>query len=634
VPSRDDDIRFDQAFNEIAVSRSLPPEVVQEALRDALVSAYRKDTNASKAQRIEADIDTKLGRPRIFAEKEVVDEVFSPLTEVTLEEARFYEPEADYGDTVMVRVGTTKNFGRIAAQAAKQVILQKIRQAERDTVYNEYISKVGEIVTGTVQTIANNTVTITLGQRAEAIMPRNQQIPGERMRPGDRPRVLIHEVEVGNRAPKIIVSRSHRNVLKRLLEFEVPEIDNGQVEIKNIAREAGGRSKVAVVALMDSIDPVGACVGMKGGRIQNIVKELNGEKIDVIEWSPNHEEFIKKALNPAQARAVFLDDDPDTGRTAIVLVPDDNLSQAIGREGQNARLAAKLTHWRIDIKSYSDAAMQAWEMIDSPELAPVVQRHAQLVEDTKRILDKRAAGLIVSQEEFTMLGRFAEVVEGFQLQQRIQSRQARLAEINALRATLPQQAFRVPVTKLKLPDTLQDALAPLENVGEILLRFLIDEKRIHRLLSGQPEGSLELVQVALDAAVIPEALEILAEPELDIEPDLDDAEDDDVDFDSAIDEQPAVSAPMVPLAADGAAFPDEGADDRRRVRKEAHVEPVEAVATAEVDDDKDLDEFGKPKSKGKKKKGRQLTFDEDRGEMVVKRTYKGGKRSTWEDEFE
>ncbi|MEB2365366.1 MAG: transcription termination factor NusA [Chloroflexota bacterium] len=629
---REDEVRFDRAFQEIAESRMLQADVVREALCEALVSAYRKDTNASKAQRIEAEIDPKRGRPTIYVEKEVVDEIVSPHTEVTLEDARFFEPEAQVGDVIMVRVEkTTKNFGRIAAQAAKQVILQRIRQAERENLFQEYDQKTGEIVTATVQSVTPAAITLSLNSRAEAVMPRAQQIPGEKFRPGDKVRVLVSDVKKSSRSPQIVVSRAHRNMLKRLLEYEVPEIYNGQVEIKNIAREAGGRSKVAVVALMDNIDPVGACVGIKGNRIQNIVKELHGEKIDVIEWSSDHEEFIKKALNPAQARAVFLDDDPDSGRTAVVLVPDDHLSQAIGREGQNARLAAKLTHWRIDIKAVSEAVAQALEQIDAgnADLDPVVQRLGATVADVRRIMEKKAANLTVQPEEYSTLARFAEAVETHLLGLRIQSRQARLAEINALRATLPQPAFQIPVEKLDLPEPLLDALAPLENVGEILLRFLIDEKRINRLLSGQPEGSVEMLQVALDKVMDPEALEQLAAAETEA-PEMVEAQE------AEASAAPVEAAPEAPVAAPVpspiVAFPDEiPASDRRRVRKEARAE-AEPVLEIEEDDDV-LPAKGKKGKKGKKKH-RQIYFDEDRGEMVVRRQHRGGPGATWDDDFE
>ena len=310
---------FEVAFNEIMESRALPQETVLEALSTALVSAYRRDAGIGSSQRVEANIDPVSGRPQLFVEKEVVDAVQEDRTEVELEKARYFNPEANYGDMVMVQVeGTTKKFGRIAAQTAKQVILQKIREAERNALYDEFIEREGDLVHGTVQSVNNSMVTLGLG-RAEAILPRAQQIPGEKYKPHEKLRAFVLEVKKTNRGPQIVVSRSHRSMLRRLLEYEVPEIYNGQVEIKNIAREAGYRSKVAVAALQEGIDPVGACVGMRGIRIQNIVKELHEEKIDVIEWNPNQEIFIAKALSPARVSGVYLEDDPDIGRTAVVL---------------------------------------------------------------------------------------------------------------------------------------------------------------------------------------------------------------------------------------------------------------------------------------------------------------------------
>ncbi|MBZ0288112.1 MAG: transcription termination factor NusA, partial [Anaerolineae bacterium] len=255
---------FEVAFNEITEMRALPREVVIEALQTALVSAYRRDAGASAAQRVEAIIDPSTGRPRIFVEKEVVESVENIHTEVELEKARYYDASAQLGDMVMVQVqGTTKKFGRIAAQTAKQVILQKIREAERNSLYDEYADREGDLITGTVQSVNAQMATLSLG-RAEAILPRAQQIPGERYKPHDKVRTYVLEVKKTNRGPQIVVSRSHKNMLRRLLEYEVPEIFNGQVEIKNIAREAGYRSKVAVAALQEGIDPVGACVGMRG----------------------------------------------------------------------------------------------------------------------------------------------------------------------------------------------------------------------------------------------------------------------------------------------------------------------------------------------------------------------------------
>jgi len=329
---------FILAFNEIAETRKLPRDVILEALRAALVSAYRRAVNIGSAQAVEARIDERTGNPSIWAEKEVVDESPNDLTEVSLDEARKLYPNAQLGDLVFAECTPPANFGRIAAQTAKQVILQRMREAEREAQYAEYQERVGDLVTGTVQSNAGGVVTIGLG-RTEAILPRNQQVPGERYRTHDKVRAYVMEVKKTSRGPQIVVSRTHRNMLRRLLEYEVPEIYNGSVDVKSIAREPGARSKVAVAALQEGADPVGACVGMRGVRIQSIVKELNGEKIDVIEWNSDQSVFISKALSPARVSLVFLDDDPDEGRTAIVVVPDDQLSLAIGREGQNARLA-------------------------------------------------------------------------------------------------------------------------------------------------------------------------------------------------------------------------------------------------------------------------------------------------------
>lgn len=627
---------FELAFNEIAEARMLAPDLVLEALQTALISAYRRDANASSAQRVEAQIDANTGRARIYVEKEVVDDVLSPNTEVELEKARYYDPEAQIGDMVMVQVeGTTKKFGRIAAQTAKQVILQKIREAERNALYEEFATKEGDILSAQVQSVNSSFVTVSLNGRAEAVLPRAQQIPGERYKPTDKIRVYVLEVKKTPRGPQIVVSRSHRNMLKRLLEFEVPEIYNGQVEIKNIAREAGGRSKVAVAALQEGIDPVGACVGMRGIRIQNIVKELHDEKIDVIEWNPNQEVFIAKALSPARVTGVYLEDDPDLGRTAVVIVPDDQLSLAIGREGQNARLAAKLTGWRIDIKSVTEAVTTALEQLDAPVLVELKTSRADMIEDVHRIVEKKQAGLTVMPEEYTTLSKFADQVERKLLAVRNEARQARIAEINAFKSTLPQHAFEIPVTRLDLPDHIIEALQPLENVGEILLRFLIDENRIRRLLGNQPDNAMAQLQGALDRLVIPEddepmPAEMEASTSADEEPAV-------LEQAPASTGKPAAQQPEAEaaLAVGGDAFADEmlKADAGRKARKEVARQEFDLP---EVDADRDdfVSTGGKKGKKGKKDRDqrRQLVFDEDLGEVVVKRNRKGGrKRDDWND---
>ncbi len=618
---------FEIAFGEITELRSLPRDVVMEALQNALVSAYRRDVGASAAQAVDVKIDPASGRARIFVEKEVVEEVMDDHTEVTLEKARYFEPECNLGDTVMVQLeGTTKKFGRIAAQTAKQVILQKIREAERQSLYDEYIDREGDLITGTVQSVNAAVITLSLG-RAEAMMPRNQQIPGERYKPHDKVRAYLFEVKNSNRGPQIIVSRSHRNMLRRLLEYEVPEIYNGQVEIKNIAREAGYRSKVAVAALQEGIDPVGACVGMRGVRIQNIVKELHDEKIDVIEWNPNQEQFIAKALSPSRVSGVYLEDDPDAGRTAVVIVPDDQLSLAIGREGQNARLAAKLTGWRIDIKSVTEAVADALNNLDNPALGDLKVQSAAIIEDVQRIIEKKTANKTVMPEEYNTMARFADTVERRLLARRDAAREARVAEINAVKATLPQQAFTLPITSLELPDNIIEVLQTLENVGEIMWRFLIDEDRLRYLLKDLPDDSLMRVQAALDKVVIPDEDESVT-PEAVVEEEMVVAESP-TEVDVTIDDD------LVPAGA----FGDE--DLPLEAPKPAPVwkeKPAVVAAVSEDDEDDELQDsktLGKKKSEKKKERlqRRQLIFDEEIGQVIAKRRRKGGRGTDeWDEE--
>jgi N utilization substance protein A len=324
---------FISAINQVCHERQLSRDVVIEAIEAALISAYKRNFGA--AQTITSEIDPETGAARIFVEKEVVPEVIDDKAQITVQESREYDPEADIGDVVHIET-TPADFGRIAAQTAKQVILQRIREAERDSLYISYAEREGEIINGTVQSIEPQQVTLSLG-KVEAILPRSEQIPTERYSIGQRLRAFVSEVQKTSRGPTIVISRTHRNMLRRLLELEVPEIYNGTVEIKSIAREAGYRSKVAVAALQDGVDPVGSCVGMRGVRIQSIVNELNGEKIDVVQWSPEVAMFIANGLSPAKVLNVILQADTE-GKTAVVVVPDKQLSLAIGKEGQNGQV--------------------------------------------------------------------------------------------------------------------------------------------------------------------------------------------------------------------------------------------------------------------------------------------------------
>lgn len=338
---------FIVAIAQICTERGLSKDIVLHAVEQALVSAYKRNYGGST--NISAKIDPNNGKVRIYAQMNVVDEVHDRRAEITLHDARVLDPMADIGGMVAIE-STPDNFGRIAAQTAKQVVLQRIREAERDALYTSFHEREGEIVQGTVKTIEQGNITVDLG-RIEGLLPKNEQIPTERYRHNQKIRALITEVNKASRGPQVLLSRTHRNMLRRLLEIEVPEIFNGLVEIKSIAREAGQRSKVAVSATQDGIDPVGACVGQRGVRIQAIVNELSGEKIDVIEWNPNPQIFIASALSPAKVTEVSLSEDSSGDKVATVVVADKQLSLAIGKEGQNARLAAKLTGWRIDIKS-------------------------------------------------------------------------------------------------------------------------------------------------------------------------------------------------------------------------------------------------------------------------------------------
>ncbi|MCI0474957.1 MAG: transcription termination factor NusA [Anaerolineales bacterium] len=343
------------AITQLCNDRGLPKEVVIEAVEQSLVSAYKR--NFGGGQNITAQIDAATGKVKIFAIKTVVDQVNDRRLEIALQDARAYDPMAQVGTTIQIE-STPDDFGRIAAQAAKQVILQRIREAERDTLFTQFSERENEIVLGTVHNIDSQNITVSLG-KLEAILPRAEQIPTERHRYNQKLRAYIIEVNKTARGPQVVLSRTHRNFLRRLFELEVPEIFNGLVEIKAISREPGSRSKVAVAAQQDGIDPVGACVGQRGVRIQAIVNELNGEKIDVVEWSSDVAKFIANSLSPAKAVAVQLAQDANGDKVANVVVEHKQLSLAIGKEGQNARLAAKLTGWRIDIKSEAQVAEQA-----------------------------------------------------------------------------------------------------------------------------------------------------------------------------------------------------------------------------------------------------------------------------------
>lgn len=342
------------AIRSVSAARDLPPEVILDALKAALVSAYHKMPDA-EATNVTVDIDEISGETRVHAHYAVMEARYieDPNSEWSLEDAHKIDPEAVVGSVITLDV-TPQDFGRIAAQTAKQVIQQRLNEAVREQTYTTYADREGEIVYGTVQTVNRDYVTVAL-DRVEAILPKSNQIPGERYSPNQRIRAYVSEVKRSAKGPQVIISRTHREMLQRLMDLEIPEVFQGTVEIKAIAREAGSRSKVAVWSGQAGVDPVGACVGMRGVRIQALVRELGGEKIDIVEWNADPRQFIANALSPSKVLFVGLEEASER-RTANVVVPDSQLSLAIGREGQNARLAAKLTGWRIDIRSESESS--------------------------------------------------------------------------------------------------------------------------------------------------------------------------------------------------------------------------------------------------------------------------------------
>ncbi len=431
------------AIKQLSEERKLPPDVILKVAEDAVVSAYKKDYGP--AMNVKAKIDLKTGQVKIFVDKTVVEKVTNPKTQISLEEALKINPGVSIGQTISVE-NTPPGFGRIAAQTARQVILQKIKEAEKEYVYSTLSDKEGELILGVIQKVDHATGNVIVNiDKIEAVMPPKERIPGERYQVNQKMLFYIVEIYKSGAGPRIILSRAHKNFLKRLFEREIPEIANGLVEIKAIAREAGSRSKVAVRALQPGIDPVGTCIGIRGLRIQNILKELNGEKVEVIEWSPDPAVFVANAMSPAKVIKVILQKDAESKtKTATVIVPDHQLSLAIGKEGQNARLVAKLTGWRIDIKSESEARAEgllgegevnkdilaiAEAILTGQKPVPVQKPEAeQPITVTQEAVPELAAPAQVEEQESLAPEAEEEETEGFSLE----SLQEELLKIKSL----------------------------------------------------------------------------------------------------------------------------------------------------------------------------------------------------------
>ncbi len=508
---------FALAFNQICAEYSLPREVVLDAVRAALATAFRRDWKVPATQNVSAEINLETGLARIYIERTAVEEVVDPDIEIPLKEARRKKANVQLGDIVLVDV-TPQDFGRIAAQTAKQVITQRLREAERESQFNRFSRQENEIIIGTVQSVNPHGVTLHLERTEEAHMPRREQIPGERYVLHQKIRVYVLEVRRTSRGPEIIVSRSHPLMLRRLLELEVPEIRNGQVEINAVAREAGTRAKVAVSARQAGIDPVGSCVGMRGIRIQTISRELHGERVDVVEWSEDPEHFITNALSVPAIVCVTLDENNPGGRTASVVVMDDQLSLAIGRSGQNARLAAKLTNWRIDIQGGTEAAIWALEQVNhTPELLDALKGEATLIPRLATIMrtheedqypytdeERHIIGSVVKAVRQAIIAR-REAERPGSVQTRARQHAQRRAEAERVKATevaharVPRGAYKVPLSDLELSKKVYTHLITngLKNVGEVMERMAVGDEAL-LMLNGVGVKALREIKQAVD----------------------------------------------------------------------------------------------------------------------------------------
>ena len=618
---------FALAFNEVLEEKQLPKEIILAAIESAMVSAYRRAVNASTAQHVEAKIDPDTGKVTVSAEKEVVEDVMDDRTEVLLDVARKVNPEVQLGDMAIVET-TPADFGRVAAQTARQVIQQRIREAERASQLEYFQRQLGEIVSGVVQ--ASNPVqgvTLGLDMKAEGVMPNNQKVPGERFKVHDRLRAVVLEVKDGPRGPQIILSRAHRNFLRRLLENEVPEIYHGIVEIRAIAREPGARAKVAVLATQPGVDAVGACVGIKGVRIQAIVKELHDEKIDIIQWDPDPVVYISKAISPARVNGVFLSENAEGNKTATVVVSEDQLSLAIGRDGQNARLAAKLTGWRIDIKSLIESAADSQQKLKGDaELAALLPTVVEMIPAIQEILAKKAENRPVTPEEFTQLTQFVDRVERRTIQ--IKEEAARVVEEKtaAALAEVPEAAFGMKLEDAGIKEHIFNILteAGYETVGALMLTLKMDPNKVLALAGIGPKA-IQNIEEALAALTFPEPekpVEIATQPEVPAEAEAVVVE----EVPAAVDVQPEVGA-LVEVVKEVVEEP--AVKDGVSLEEMFAFKP-EAFTAPTPEEESESDDKKKGKKKGKKKSV-ELEFDEKLGAVVARKKHKRTD-GVWEEE--
>jgi len=667
---------FALAFNQVCAEYNLPKEVVLDAIRAALATAYRRDWKIPATQNIEAEISLETGLARIYIDKVVVEEeVEDPQIQIRLVAARKRKADVQVDDMLMVDV-TPGNFGRIAAQTAKQVITQRLREAERESQFNRFSRQENEIIIGTVQSVNPRGVTLHLERTEEAHMPRREQIPGERYVLHQKIRVYVLEVRRTSRGPEIIVSRSHPRMLRRLLEIEVPEIRNGQVEINAVAREAGTRAKVAVSARQAGIDPVGACVGMRGMRIQTISNELHGERIDVVQWNEDPETFISNALSIPKIVNVTLDEHHPGGRTASVAVLDEHLSLAIGRSGQNARLAAKLTNGRIDIQGATEAAMWALAQVNqTPDLLEVLRGKAALIPRLAAIMRTHEEDRYpYTDEERNIIGTVIKAVREAVIARRNaerpgsgQARARRLAQRDAdadrvkakqeAHDRVPRGAYKMPLEELGLSKRVHNHLmaSGLENIGEVMEKLAVGDepllmingigvKALREIKDAVETSGLQLLdqgdiqdeQVAADTAVEAEVAEAAAEPETAAE-----AEEPIGAKDLASEEKTgevAMAATDEPVAetepADDVDKLDEGSEETALEAASSSDEDstvsLDDVVFADEDDEEGTDISESGDRQGKRRRRRTVVFDDASGETFVVRKHRTGSES-WDE---
>ncbi len=626
---------FALAFNEVLEEKGLPWEVVLAALESAMISAYRKTVGATAAQEVQVKLDFDSGNVSVFAEKEVTDSIIDERTEVLLEDALLIDPEAKLGDLVMVE-STPSDFGRIAAQTARQAIQQRIRDAERQRQYEYFSKQVGEITSGIVQAVNSRQATIGLDLKAEGTMLRKDMIPNERFRIHDRIRAYVVEVDNTQKGLQIVLSRGHRNFLRRLLENEVPEIYHGIVEIRSIAREPGQRAKVAVSATQQGIDPVGACVGQRGVRIQAIVRELHDEKIDVIEWSPDAVVYISKAISPARVTGVYLNPAIYEHKTATVVVPEDQLSLAIGREGQNARLAAKLTGWRIDIMSVTEAAAKALEKLrEDKSLASLAKEEAETMERVEELLKMKSEGRILNMDDSTLIARFVDRVERRGEADRKEEIDAHLAELKEIRDGIDQRAFEVsiynvPGIKEHIAVILQEN--GIETLGDLLFTIQSDADRLLSFNGIGPKSFEEIMDAAseyelppLEVEEVPETIEELTpsdEDDLELETVEEEAPEEEVV--EEVDFAEAVEADVEDEVLD----PETG--EEKSFEELFRLDSLRRDKISSEEEEEYRRMVPDRRKKGKKRRGYTVEYDPDQDTDVVRYTHRKSE-DDWED---